>query len=561
MNNIFQDYFCSLILKKHLILYHGISLNQTLEELTKFSRIAGLNINFDKTQLVWIGSEKFSTRSIKTKWKLAWGNNKFKLLGIHFNTDLGKMIKDNYTLKIMQMEKIIKQWEKRSLSPIGKITVIKTLITPIFNLLFIALPNPDSVISDQINKTLYDFLWNKKAKIKKTIVVKQYAEGGLKMINLNAFINALKSTWIRRLLTSDSKWQEFIKMHVNLEKLTSFNTEFIRERCNTLKNQFWKDVFKSFLDINRKTEETEEQILKTPLFYNRNIIVDGTHVLYTNLYNKGIRFINNLVKEKGKFYNLQEIRESIGIPVNYLHYQGIIDSIKSYLLCVNIRLKQKIESPFIPSHIQIFMQQKSGAQAMYNILNKNEEKPTGQKTWNEKFHFKDQEWKKIYIYPFNIIKYPAIQWFQTSINHNILVTNHLLVKMKLTNDSYCYYCHSQDEAITHLFWTCDKIQLFLNELLQWLKKENIQCEITEEYFIFGLDRKNIIPKPLNIILLYAKYYIYITRCNQHTLFFDIYKKKLLLLYKTLKEIALSNNQLTDFYEDWNPYDPLLRNII
>ena len=83
-------------------------------------------------------------------------------------------------------------------------------------------------------------------------MVKQYAEGGLKMINLNAFINALKSTWIRRLLTSDSKWQEFIKMHVNLEKLTSFNAEFIRERCNSLKNQFWKDVFKSFLDINRK---------------------------------------------------------------------------------------------------------------------------------------------------------------------------------------------------------------------------------------------------------------------------------------------------------------------
>ena len=41
------------------------------------------------------------------------------------------------------------------------------------------------------------------------------------------------------------------------------------------------------------------------------------------------------------------------------------------------------------------------------------------------------------------------------------------------------------------------------------KRKNIQCEITEEYFIFGLDRKNIIPKPLNIILLYAKYYIYI----------------------------------------------------
>ena len=89
------------------------SLNQTLQELNYFSRISSLNINFDKTQLVWIGAEKFSTRSIKTKWKLSWGNNKFKLQEKNFNTELGEMIKDNYTLKITQMEKNINQKSKR----------------------------------------------------------------------------------------------------------------------------------------------------------------------------------------------------------------------------------------------------------------------------------------------------------------------------------------------------------------------------------------------------------------------------------------------------------------
>ena len=143
------------------------SLNQTLEELSRFSKISGLNINFDKTQLVWIGSEKFSTRSIKTKWKLSWGSNQFKLLGILFNTDLDKMIENNYIPKVTQMEKILKQWNKRSLSPIGKITVIKTLVIPIFNLLLTSLPNPDVKIYETINKTLSDFLWNENPKIKK----------------------------------------------------------------------------------------------------------------------------------------------------------------------------------------------------------------------------------------------------------------------------------------------------------------------------------------------------------------------------------------------------------
>ena len=78
---------------------------------------------------------------------------------------------------------------------------------------------------------------------------------------------------------------------------------------------------------------------------------------------------------------------------------------------------------------KFFLQQKSGLQAMYNELNKNYDEPTSKKRGNEKFNFTDQEWKKIYNYPFNIIKYLAIQWFQTSNNHNILVTNNLLFKM------------------------------------------------------------------------------------------------------------------------------------
>ena len=146
------------------------------------------------------------------------------------------------------------------------------------------------------------------------------------------------------------------------------------------------------------------------------------------------------------------MKHRTGTSLNYLQYQGIINSIKTYMSKINIKLERKIESPFRPSHIKIFMQQKSGAQAMYNILNRNDEQPTGKKTWNEKFHFTDEEWKKIYSSPFCIIKYPAIQWFQISINHNILVTNKLLVKMKLKDNPYCYYCHSQEETITHLLY-------------------------------------------------------------------------------------------------------------
>ena len=169
-------------------------MNSTLEELDRFANISGLKINFGKTQLVWIGSEKYSTSSIKTKWKLLWGIKQFKALGINFNVDLDKMIKENYTAKIKQLDNMVKQWGRQSLTPLGKITVIKTLMISIFIHLFISLPNPIQAIMDYINNTIFSFLWNNKtSKIKQSVIIKQYCEGGLKMINVKAFMDALKT--------------------------------------------------------------------------------------------------------------------------------------------------------------------------------------------------------------------------------------------------------------------------------------------------------------------------------------------------------------------------------
>ena len=55
-------------------------------------------------------------------------------------------------------------------------------------------------------------------KIKQSVIVKQYFEGGLNMINLNAFSQALKITWLRRILQKESKWQVLIKTIVNIKK-------------------------------------------------------------------------------------------------------------------------------------------------------------------------------------------------------------------------------------------------------------------------------------------------------------------------------------------------------
>lgn len=536
------------------------SLHQTLEELEKFATISGLKINFEKTQLVWIGSRKFDTNTIKTKWKLSWGKQTFRLLGINFNTDLQKMIKENYTTKIEHLENMIKQWQKRTLTPLGKITVIKTLMIPAFNHLFISLPNPDQAIINHINNILFTFLWNSKIKIRSSVIVKEYCDGGLKMVNLKVFIDALKSTWLRRILVNNCKWQAIVKTYVDLNKLTGCHIKYIEEKMKDMKNQFWKDVFQTLISLNEKTDITEESLLKCPIFYNNNIQVGGKAIYYNTWYNKGVRYLTDLVNDNGELYSQEEFSNITGIQTNYLQYYGTIQAIKSYIKHTNLTLHHKEQYPFIPSHICFLLKQNKGSRTMYNVLNQNREVPTGKLAWNKIYNINEDDWKQIYMYPFRITKYSAVRWFQINIIHNILVTNKLLFQMKIKNNFLCSFCQEYEETTTHLLWKCCKTQQFIKELIKWLQTFNIQCFLSEELFLFGLIKDNIITNTLNFIILYAKYYIYCSRCNNQALILNVFKKKLLFMYKIHMEIAFSNNDMIKFQNERSPFQTLINDI-
>ena len=111
---------------------------------------------------------------------------------------------------IKHWKKILNLWSYRDLTYIGKVTVIKTLALPILVQSLTVLPNsPDSILND-IENIFYKFLWNgKKDKIKRSIIINEYEEGGLKMPNIQSFYKALKMSWLHKLLDpfNHSPWK------------------------------------------------------------------------------------------------------------------------------------------------------------------------------------------------------------------------------------------------------------------------------------------------------------------------------------------------------------------
>ena len=129
------------------------SLQATLNILEIYGSISGLKMNSDKTKVIWIGRKIKCKEKLNVKVKLDWDTTKFDLLGISFTMDLNKIPNLNYDRAIVKARNIIKNWNTRHLTPLGKITVIKTFIVSKFTHLFLTIPTLENFLK-MLNKEM-----------------------------------------------------------------------------------------------------------------------------------------------------------------------------------------------------------------------------------------------------------------------------------------------------------------------------------------------------------------------------------------------------------------------
>ena len=108
--------------------------------------------------MVSIGKRKHCKEKLNVTKDLVWGNDTFNLLGIKFSVDLDLVVNLNYESVLDDLNKSLNVWKKRFLTPLGKITVIKTLILSKLNHLFMSIPNPDQCVINKLQSTFFKFI-------------------------------------------------------------------------------------------------------------------------------------------------------------------------------------------------------------------------------------------------------------------------------------------------------------------------------------------------------------------------------------------------------------------
>ena len=120
------------------------------------------------------------------------------------------------------------------------------------------------------------------------------------MINLSAFVDSLKLTWMRRLLRDNGKWQLLTQNKFDLNKLITCGEHFCEGTITTLLNKFWKDVLNAYLNLLKMYEPKGEfDFLSSPLLYNIEIKINGNPIKMNSWQEKGLFYINDILNENG----------------------------------------------------------------------------------------------------------------------------------------------------------------------------------------------------------------------------------------------------------------------
>ena len=525
--------------------------------LTLSKKISGLKINNNKTQISWIGSKKNCNIEYMKDKNFVWDPGTFKVLGVVFSTNTQDICSLNYSGRIEEVKRDIARWKKRRITPLGKITIIKTLILSKLTYLFLNIPDPSKEFLEEIEQLLFRFIWNGKTnKIKKTIVCKSYEDGGLKMVDIHSFLSSLKISWLRRLAENNSSfWATLYPFVHNLQK---FGSDYIHHCSTETKNPFWIDVLKHYkrlLQVNRGQDLERCDLHHEPIYYNVNIKRDNKTLYIEEWEANGILKVRDVLDNYGNLIDFNTFKNRYNTPqTNFLLYFGVANAIKTYLN--NVKHTNKYKKILVNEAWSCIQ---AGNKAVKSMFQNNKVTPTSIAKWKSQFEIND--WKTIFTDCFKTTPDPQLQWFQARLLHRIIPTNKYLALCKITDSSLCTFCSNAVESINHLFWNCEFVQSFWNDLVTLLHEKCIHCErlsFNEQLILFGSSDKMHTDKPICFIILFAKFFIYKCKLNNDKPHIKQFIPQLGQRLSIEHSLAYRNDKEKDFTQNWQIYKPLFK---
>lgn len=485
------------------------SLKAVEKIFRSFQISSGLTVNFEKSHVFPLGPFTHSKPKFLNDFRFSWTTGPVTALGITFDHCKDNLFRLNFPPKLSRLKNIFNLWSQRDLTPIGKITLVKSFGISQLVYLFQILPNPPDKFIKDVESCIFNFIWNgKRDKIKRTTLIAPISEGGLNVTHISTFIHSLKCAWVRRYL-DDTKgsWKDYFNLY-----LSSRGGSFLF-KCNfdandiTTSNSFVNDICIAWSRFKSKvpTDDFGSEII----WNNKHIRVNNKSIFYKYFYDKNVFCIRDLFDENNRILSYNHFTKKFNLKCPFTVYFGMINAIprhwKHHMMTNNtadLRTVQPTEvSEIYPYTSRVIYR---------HMITKIYSPPTSLSKWNQTFPGVNDEWSTIFRIPFLSLRETKLQYFQFRFLHRILGTNVLRHRMKLTHSPSCTFCGEHNETIEHLFWDCRLTSSFLLDVEQIMLGQ--QFFFSKEDFFFGY---KFLPRhPYNFLIFYMKYYIFAKKLNE-----------------------------------------------
>ena len=521
-----------------MFLRDKIDLAHVMAVLKTFENISFLKINIRKTEVMWLGS----SRNCRENLFGFVAHNKIKILGMYFsNAMCASQIEDNWSTRIENCRRIIQSWERRNLSLLGKICILKTFLMSQWVYVMKALVIPDKVINE-MNTLFFRFLWrkrntNRKAfeKVKRQVLCKEENEGGLRMVDMRQMQIAMILQWVPKLWQSSSHeaWSwvptDIFDSIGGVKACFSSNCKSkIFKGLFLVKSFFWKTVLITWLDHNVHKESI------SPCLWNNMLIRCQSQVLFFKDWIKcGIINVRDIYNDN-QLITLQQLCDKVGnSPSRIIEYNVVKSALHRALrttpdLLDSTQVQKAVFNNKTLISVREFRQELTSVKIVT---------PCSVSFWKRKFEYNIS--KADWTLAFACCKETRLRTLQYKILHNIYATNILLHKMKVTETNKCSLCPDLVDYLEHFFYECKIVKDFWKEVAQYIyNKYTVKIALSVCIVLFGIQDQTINKHTLheiNHVILIGKMSI------------SIYKKT--LYSNPLRDIFYNNlriRQLADY---------------
>ena len=341
----------------------------------------------------------------------------------------------------------------------GRIQIVKTFAIPMLMYRAGSICIDKEVITEA-NKIIFNFIWKGRDKVKRTSLIGDIEDGGLKAPHLESFIKTQRIMVCKRFADNEPcGWKTILSHYLKAvgDKII-LCCDFDVKKLPVNLPVFYRECFECFTQCSAVARKSEielspEEISNTVIWNNKFICIDGKSIFNSRLSSKGLIRIGDLVTESNQFISNSNLRQWDFSPKDIFNLMAIIDAIpapwrRSLKMngCVNKR-------PFIvPDEIQLVLSNrdvsidKATSKSIYTeLISVLVTSPTAQSRYNESFDTVPLNWKEIYSLPFKVALDTKSREFQYKILNRYLVTNTFLKKIGKTDSSACSFCGVADE--------------------------------------------------------------------------------------------------------------------